>query len=95
MITFPVGAVPGEQRQRRHGDHADAQYPLVEFDPYSQRAAHRNWRLSAEAVSRPPALDDEVAAASTEMVSAIPAPSITTNVDGPMLTRRLDRGAEL
>jgi hypothetical protein len=30
-----------------------------------------------------------------EMVSAIPAPSITTNVDGPMRTRRLDRGAEL
>jgi hypothetical protein len=30
-----------------------------------------------------------------EMVSAIPAPSITTNVDGPMCTRRLDRGAEL
>jgi hypothetical protein len=41
------------------------------------------------------AFQDEVAAASREMVSAIPAPLITTDVDGPMRTRRLDRGAEL
>lgn len=38
---------------------------------------------------------DVVAAASREMVSAIPAPLITTDVDGPMRSRRLDRGAEL
>jgi hypothetical protein len=47
-----------------------------------------------EAASRT-VFDNEVAAASREMVSAIPAPSITTNVDDPMRTRRLDRGAEL
>jgi hypothetical protein len=50
--------------------------------------------LRAEAASRT-VFDNEVAAASKEMVSAIPAPSITTNVDDPMRTRRLDRGAEL
>jgi hypothetical protein len=41
------------------------------------------------------AFEDEVAAASREMVSAISGSVDHRDVDGPMRTRRLDRGAEL